>query len=85
MAKVVKIAISLPHDLLQAAEDERKVRGESRSEFVRHALETHLREARERADVERYIQAYRDYPETEEELAWVHQVSLETLAQEPWD
>lgn len=85
MNKTVKIAISLPPQLLEDAERERKVCGESRSEFVRKALEARLQAARERADVERYVKAYRDQPETEEEIAWLHQASLAALAQEPWE
>jgi metal-responsive CopG/Arc/MetJ family transcriptional regulator len=48
MASAVKIAISLPSDVLDAAETERRARGQTRSEFIRHAIEAYLREARER-------------------------------------
>ena len=43
MSQAVKVAISLPAGLLEMAEHERQLRGESRSEFFRHALEAYLR------------------------------------------
>ena len=83
--KAVKIAISLPAELLEAAERERKVRGESRSQFFCQAVETFLRRAREQEAVERYVQGYREKPETDEEVAAVHQASSVVLGQEPWE
>lgn len=85
MGKTVKIAISLPQELLKAAERERKARGESRSRFFCQAVETFLRQARQHNAIEQYIQGYRDKPETEEEVAAVHQVSSAVLSQEPWE
>ena len=84
MSKAVKIAISLPDELLKAAERERRAKGESRSEFFRRALETLLRREREREAGQRYVEGYREQPETEEEVAAVHQASSATLSQEPW-
>ena len=43
--------------------------GPSRSEIFRRAVEEHLRRVKEREDVERYIQGYLKYPETQEEIA----------------
>lgn len=48
MPKTTKITISLPEDLLERIEKERMARGESRSEFFRHAIESFLRRERER-------------------------------------
>ena len=59
-----KIAISLPDELLQAVEEERQARGESRSKYFQRAVEEHLRRKREREAVEQYIRAYQQYPET---------------------
>jgi metal-responsive CopG/Arc/MetJ family transcriptional regulator len=85
MIKAVKIAISLPKELLKTVERERKARGESRSQFFCQAVETFLRQARRQNAIERYIQGYREKPETEEEVATVHRVSSEVLSQEPWE
>ena len=60
--QVAKIAISLPDEMYQAVEKERLAKGESRSQFFRRAVEEHLRRAREREDVERYIRGYQQYP-----------------------
>ena len=38
MGKSAKVAISLPEDVLEAVEAERKVKGESRSKFFRRAM-----------------------------------------------
>lgn len=73
--KAVKIAISLPAEILEAAERARKARGESRSQFFCRAVENFLRRMREREVVEQYVQGYRENPETDEEVAMVHQAS----------
>lgn len=83
MPKTAKVAISLPKELLRGVEKERLARGETRSEFVRRALEAFLR--REQEAIEQYIQGYRNDPETDEELGWVEAASLAALADNPWD
>jgi metal-responsive CopG/Arc/MetJ family transcriptional regulator len=83
--KAVKIAISLPAELLEAAEQARKARGESRSQFFQQAVETFLRRTREQEAIERYVQGYREIPETEEEVAAIHQASSAILSQESWE
>jgi metal-responsive CopG/Arc/MetJ family transcriptional regulator len=82
---VVKIAISLPEELLAAAERERLARGESRSQFFRLAMEAYLREAQRRAAVAEYVESYRQHPETAEEIAAVSVLSELGFSQEPWD
>ena len=82
---MVKIAISLPDDVLQAVEKERELSGESRSEFFRRAVKALLRQKlREERDRE-YIRAYREMPETEEEFAGLRSASMEVWAELPWD
>ena len=39
----------------------------------------------ERADIERYVQGYRECPETDAEIQAIHAAGQEALAQEPWD
>jgi len=85
MSTAVKITISLPRELLKTAERERKARGESRSQFFRQAVESFLRQSKQRRDIEQYVQGYRETPETEEEVAAVQQVSTTALSQEPWE
>ena len=83
-SRAKKVAISLPPELLEAADRECQARGQSRSAFFRAAVEALLAAEREREAVERYIEGYRKYPETEEEVAEVDAIGSATLAQEPW-
>jgi metal-responsive CopG/Arc/MetJ family transcriptional regulator len=65
MSNIVKVAVSLPDDLLAAADEERKKQGETRSGFFRRAVELLLRREREAQAEERYIRNYRDDPESD--------------------
>ncbi len=81
----IKVAISLPEELLEAVEQERQVLGQTRSEFFRQVAEAYLRRQRMREAVERYQAGYREQPETEEEVAAAHRAGAAILAQEPWE
>jgi len=85
MVQAVKVAISLPAGLLEMAEQERRLRGESRSEFFRHALEAYLQEKRQREEIARYIQGYREQPEREEEVTAAELQSVYAFSGEPWE
>ena len=85
MGKAVKVTISLSREMLAAADRERLARGETRSEFFRAAVQTFLREIQEQADIERYVQGYREFPETDVEIQAVHAAGQAALAQEPWE
>ena len=82
---MAKIAISLPDEVLQIIEKERLGTGETRSEFFRRAVQAFLRHKRERVMDEQYIRAYREMPETAEELEGFDAAALESFAQKPWD
>ena len=82
MGKIAKVAISLPEDVLEAIEKERKNRGESRSEFFRRAAEKLLK--RESEEIEVYIRGYCSMPESAEEVEAVHRAGAAVLAEEPW-
>lgn len=85
MAKVAKVAISLPQDILEVVEQERKAKGESRSEFFRRAVEELLKQEREKVAVEKYIRSYREMPETAEEVEAALTIAGAVLAEEPWE
>ena len=89
MSRAVKIAISLPSELLDAVEENRKERGQSRSEFFREAASAAIaqppHEDESKDEVAQYVQGYRRQPETQQETEAIHQVSLAALAREPWD
>lgn len=82
---MAKIAISLPDSVLHDIEEERKARGETRSEFFRRAAEAFLRRERERQLVEQYIRGYQLYPETPEEIALAEAMSYWGLEEESWE
>ena len=85
MGKSAKVAISLPEDVLEAVEAERKVKGESRSKFFRRAIERLLKQERESSAVKDYVRGYREVPESAEEVEAVHWVGSAVLAEEPWE
>lgn len=85
MRKVAKVTISLPGEVLEVVEKERKAKGESRSEFFRRAVEELLRQQRQRASVEQYIHGYKQMPDTDEEVQAVHKAGALVLAEEPWE
>lgn len=82
--RIVKIAISLPEELLRAVESECRTRGETRSRYFRQAIERLLNQQRTQEAVRRYIEGYQQQPETDEEIAPAHQLSTAVLVQEPW-
>jgi metal-responsive CopG/Arc/MetJ family transcriptional regulator len=84
MARTTKIAISLPKEILNDVELERQNRGESRSQFFRHAVEMLLKYQREQKAIERYIRAYKRVPETKEEITAARHSASTILAEEPW-
>lgn len=85
MPRSDKIAISLPKDLLKEIEQQRLARGESRSKFLRTALEAYLRSERERRRVEEYLRGYQEMPETEEEVASAQTMAQIAFADNPWE
>lgn len=84
MGKAVKVAISLPAAVYEQAEAARLAEGETRSEFVRRAIQTVLRLEAEREADDAYERAYRVQPDTPEEIALAREVSRRVLRQEPW-
>lgn len=85
MSRTVKITISMPEDRMEQIECERHVRSESRSQLVRAAVEQMLRERRQQANVERYIQAYQEHPVTDEEGATAARLGQSVWAETPWE
>ena len=88
MPKTAKIAVSLPEDLLRGIDGCRAASGETRSGFIRRAVEAFFRRERERQAEEQYIRGYLRHPETAEEVAEVEAMylaSLEVHAEVPWD
>lgn len=89
-----RITVTLPSALIRAL-DERLVNGEgTRSAVIRRLIEQEIqareehdrREQEEREQVEQFIRAWTEQPETEEELGWLTDPrTLEHLKEAPWE
>lgn len=84
MPKTIKIAISLPNEMLTDVEQERSESGESRSEFFRRAVGALLRRRREQDKTERYVRAYQQNPETKEEIEAARHAASAIISEESW-
>ena len=84
MGKSAKVAISLPEDILEAVEAERKAKGESRSQFFRRAIERLLKQERDSSAVKDYVWGYQEVPESAEEVEAAHQLGSAVLAEKTW-
>jgi metal-responsive CopG/Arc/MetJ family transcriptional regulator len=84
MKRAVKVAISLPDDLLHRVDRARKERKVSRSEYFRQAAANLLDLAGEK-DVDRYVRGYANHPETTDEVEAARAASAKGLAAEPWE
>jgi metal-responsive CopG/Arc/MetJ family transcriptional regulator len=85
MTRNRRISISLPADLVATIDRECHVRNETRSQFTCVAVEDFLHRERERELDSLYVQAYRDFPESEEEVAEAETIAIRVLAELPWD
>jgi metal-responsive CopG/Arc/MetJ family transcriptional regulator len=84
MKAMTRVTIRVPSELLEAIDRKLARDEEPRSAVIRRVLEAAVRDAEARQDDERYIQAYREQPQTEEEFGWADQVACEQLAELPW-
>jgi metal-responsive CopG/Arc/MetJ family transcriptional regulator len=79
-----KFAISLPEELFERLEHDRREQGMNRSQYVANAVADHLHRKREQELINQYVRGYLEHPETEEEIAeamaWASTVELE-----PWE
>ncbi len=83
MKSITMLTLSVPTELLEAM-DRKLVRGgESRSAVIRRLIEDALRVAEDREEVERWVQSYRDMPQTEDEAPWPEDSAPERLAERP--
>ena len=84
MKRAVKVAISLPDDLLHRVDRARRERKVSRSEYFRQAA-TNLLGLSGEQDVDRYVRGYANRPETTDEVEAARAASARALAAEPWE
>jgi metal-responsive CopG/Arc/MetJ family transcriptional regulator len=84
MKRAVKVAISLPGDLLHRVDRARRERKVSRSEYFRQAATNFLGPAGDQ-DVDCYVRGYSAQPETADEVEAARAASSNALAAEPWE
>ena len=81
--KLVKIAISLPAELLDALDRARAAEGASRSEYFRQAVRAQLAEHRREA-TQRYVAGYAARPDSAVEIAAARASAVALLGAQPW-
>ena len=84
MHNVSRLTISVPTRLLEALDQKLTRDGESRSAVIRRLVEEALQDAEEQEDARRYVNSYREQPQTEEEFGWSDEVARRHLAETPW-
>ena len=84
MGKVVKVAISLPEDLLKRVDLECQNTKANRSQFIRQTIECFLKEQKKQEAIAHYLRGYLEQPETQIEAEGMLQIALQTIKQEDW-
>ena len=84
MIKTEKVAVTVDKHVLGAAERLRKKTGESRSALVNRALRLLVSDEARREQVARYVQGYREHPETDDDVAVARDLAAATLKALPW-
>jgi metal-responsive CopG/Arc/MetJ family transcriptional regulator len=79
-----KFAISLPEELFQRLEQDRREVNMNRSQYVANAIADHLHRKREQELEEQYVRGYLEHPATEEEAEALTAVAS-TLDLDPWE
>lgn len=85
-SETTRLTISLPTALVREL-DARLVQGDaSRTTAIRRLIEAALREIEAREEREQYVRAWKEQPETEEEIGWMTSpAALEHLDEIPWE
>jgi Arc/MetJ-type ribon-helix-helix transcriptional regulator len=82
--RYAKVTISLPEHLLSAVDRLQRESGSTRSEIFRRAVEDMFAAEDDRIAEQRWVNAYRAQPQSEDELAWT-EASLGSLAASEWE
>jgi metal-responsive CopG/Arc/MetJ family transcriptional regulator len=81
----MKVAISLPDPLARQIDQVRKKVGQTRSAFIRDAIERTFRQRSLAERIATYQVGYREHPDQEEEIAAAEAAAASLLAEEPWE
>jgi metal-responsive CopG/Arc/MetJ family transcriptional regulator len=82
---VAKVAFSIDADLLTRVESVRKRTGESRSAFVSRALRMLTAESARALAVARYVEAYRERPESSGVVGAARRSARRALSRLAWE
>lgn len=85
MSRAAKIACSIDAALLERVESIRARTGESRSALISRALLALTSESARARAVVRYVQAYREHPETLEEVRAARASARRALSRLDWE
>ena len=80
-----KVAISLEEGLLADIERRRAETGESRSAFIRRAVQAQLARETEAEKDARYVQGYLEQPEDDGQVERARRSATETFSRIEWD
>jgi len=76
--------VQLSDELIEQLDNEASRRGISRSALIREAVTQQMRAANEEELVRQYVEGYRRFPQTEEEMRWAEHNAIEAIREEPW-
>jgi hypothetical protein len=85
MSKVAKVACSIDAALLARVESVRKKTGESRSAFISRALRVLTAESTRAMAVARYVEAYRERPESSADVRAARRSARRALSHVAWE
>ncbi len=80
----VKVAISLPKEIMAEVEDFRHRLGLGRSQAILQAVSLWLKKAQEDAMDKKYISGYKKNPENPKEISPLFFVGLDGFSKEKW-
>ncbi len=83
-SKAAKIAISIDQRVLAQIERARGSTGESRSAFVSRALLKLLRAEQREKRIARYVEAYREQPDRDEDVRSARKLAARALSSVEW-
>jgi metal-responsive CopG/Arc/MetJ family transcriptional regulator len=85
MSNVAKVACSIDANLLARVESARKRTGESRSAFISRALRMLTAESARAHAVARYVEAYRERPESSDDVRAARRSARRALSRVAWE
>ena len=83
-SKTVKVTVSLPEEEYRHVEKVRRQLRISRSAVITRALKSWIVATRDKERIHAYMEGYRRYPETKEELKMFESLASEVMSAEEW-